>query len=181
MDGKKFHAEVKIAPENPAHLGVGGQINIQPAPGYRETLRARFLRPATVVNGLQQGLEAVLVRKESAGIIDALREIEPDLQDVKLGAEGKIYADITGMGRLVPINIMGDGVIKILAILVAILEMKESTDLSCRPEEDCQLTGSWCSKRVLGPRPRLFRGHQAVSPEAFRRLRPCDFNRETPA
>ena len=77
------------------------------------------------MNGLQQRLEAVLVRKELGGIIDALREIELDLQDVKLGAEGKIYADISGIGRLVPINIMGDGIIKILATLVAILEMKD--------------------------------------------------------
>lgn len=77
------------------------------------------------MNGLQQRLEAVLVRKESEGIIDALREIEPDLQDVKLGAGGKIYADIAGTGRLVPINIMGDDIIKMLTILVDILEMKD--------------------------------------------------------
>jgi len=125
MDGKKFHAEAKITPGNPANLGIGGQIDIQCAPDYRETLRASFIHPATIMNGLQQRLEAVLVRKELGGIIDALREIELDLQDVKLGAEGKIYADISGIGRLVPINIMGDGIIKILATLVAILEMKD--------------------------------------------------------
>jgi len=106
-------------------LELGGQINIQPAPGYKETLRASFIHPATIMNGLQQQLEAVLARKESEGIIDALRKIEPDLQDVKLGAGGKIYADIAGMGRLVPINIMGDGIIKMLTILVDILEMKD--------------------------------------------------------
>lgn len=125
MDGKRFHAEVKITPGNPANPGIGGRIGIRSAPDYKETLQASFLHPATIMNGLQQRLEAILVRKESQGIIDALREIEPDLQDVKLGAGEIIYADISGMGRLVPINIMGDGIIKILALLVAILEMKD--------------------------------------------------------
>ncbi len=126
VDGKRFHAEAKITPGNPAHhLGIGGQIDIRRAPDYRETLRASFIHPAAIMSGLHQQLEVVLVRKESQGIIDALREIEPNLQDVKLGAEGMIYADISGMGRLVPINIMGDGIIKILAILVTILEMKD--------------------------------------------------------
>ena len=125
VDGEKFHAEVKITPGNPTYLGVGGQVNIQPAPGYRETLRATFTRPATIMNGLQQRLEAVLVRKEAAGIIAALREIEPGLNDVKLGAGGKIYTDIAGIGKLVPINIMGEGIIKILRTLVDILEMKD--------------------------------------------------------
>jgi len=76
------------------------------------------------MSGLHQRLEAALVRKKSDGIIDALREIEPSLQDIRLGT-GKIYADITDMERLAPINIMGDGIIKILAILVTILNMED--------------------------------------------------------
>nr|VFK61086.1 MAG: ATPase/GTPase, AAA15 family [Candidatus Kentron sp. UNK]VFK69564.1 MAG: ATPase/GTPase, AAA15 family [Candidatus Kentron sp. UNK] len=124
-DEKPFHAEVRILPGNPAsYSGAGGQINVQSAPDYRETLLARFINPATIMSGLYQGLEAVLVRKESGGIIDALREIEPNLQDIRLGTGQMIYADITHMGRLLPINIMGDGIIKILSILVNILETK---------------------------------------------------------
>lgn len=128
VDGKPFHAEVKIVPGNPANLlgiSIGGQVNIQSASGYRESLRASFTNPATIMDGLYQRFEAVLVKKESGEIINALREIEPNLQDIRLGTGQMIYADITGIGRLVPIHIMGDGIIKILSILVAILETKD--------------------------------------------------------
>nr|VFJ98506.1 MAG: ATPase/GTPase, AAA15 family [Candidatus Kentron sp. LFY] len=132
VDEKSFHAEVKIVPWNPANfpgINTGGQVNTKPAPDYRETLRVLIVNPATIMNGLYQRLEAVLVRKESEGIIDALREIEPNLRDVKLGTGDKIYADIGDIGKLVPINIMGDGIIKILAILVGILETKDGVVL----------------------------------------------------
>nr|VFJ65605.1 MAG: ATPase/GTPase, AAA15 family [Candidatus Kentron sp. FM]VFJ70314.1 MAG: ATPase/GTPase, AAA15 family [Candidatus Kentron sp. FM]VFK18440.1 MAG: ATPase/GTPase, AAA15 family [Candidatus Kentron sp. FM] len=127
VDENAFHAEVKITQVHPTTLPGAdiGRINVTSVSDYKENLHASFINPGTIMNGLYQRLEAVLVRKESEGIIHALREIEPNLRDVRLGTGGKIYADITHMGRLVPINIMGDGIIKILAILVAILEMKE--------------------------------------------------------
>nr|VFK35069.1 MAG: ATPase/GTPase, AAA15 family [Candidatus Kentron sp. MB]VFK77145.1 MAG: ATPase/GTPase, AAA15 family [Candidatus Kentron sp. MB] len=127
LDERSFHAEVKIARNsiNSPGINTGGQINIQPAPDYRESFQCHFINPATIMNGLYQGLEAILVRKESDGIIEALREIEPKLRDLRLGTGEKIYADISDIGKLVPINIMGDGVIKILAILTTILETRD--------------------------------------------------------
>nr|VFJ47133.1 MAG: ATPase/GTPase, AAA15 family [Candidatus Kentron sp. DK]VFJ61044.1 MAG: ATPase/GTPase, AAA15 family [Candidatus Kentron sp. DK] len=130
VDGKPFHAEMKIIQGTAANYpGAGGQVNVQQVnvqseQNYRESLRANFINPATITAGLYQRIEAILVRKESGGIINALREIEPNLQDIRLGTGQMIYADIAGMGRLVPINIMGDGISKILAILSAILETK---------------------------------------------------------
>lgn len=123
-----FRAEIKIVPGNPTNslrVNMGGQVNTTPASGYRESFDTSFINPATITAAPYQRLEAILVRKELAGIIDALREIEPNLRDVRLGTGEKIYADIDGIGRLIPINIMGDGLIRILAILVAISEMKD--------------------------------------------------------
>jgi len=127
LDKKSLHAEVKIIQISPTDLpGINmGQVNVKPASDYRESLRASFTNPATIMSGLHQRLEATLVRKKSDWIIDTLQEIEPNLPDIRLGAGGKIFADIIGIERLVPINIMGDGIIKILAILVTILEMKD--------------------------------------------------------
>ncbi|MBT8419990.1 MAG: AAA family ATPase [Gammaproteobacteria bacterium] len=123
---KSFRAEAKLTQGNPTNLsGINtGQVNVKLAPDYREDFRASFTNPVTIMSGLHQRIEAVLVRKESEGIIDALREIEPKLLDISLGTGGTIYADITDIEKLIPINIMGDGIIKILAILVAILEGK---------------------------------------------------------
>nr|VFK60190.1 MAG: ATPase/GTPase, AAA15 family [Candidatus Kentron sp. TUN] len=117
VDGKSFHTEVKIEP--------GNQVNTQSAQNYSETLRVLLINSAVIMGGLHQRLDAVLVRKDSAGIINALREIEPNLQDIRLGTGEKIFVDIKDIERLVPIHIMGDGIIKILAILVAILETKD--------------------------------------------------------
>nr|VFJ56885.1 MAG: ATPase/GTPase, AAA15 family [Candidatus Kentron sp. FW] len=130
LDEKSFHAEVKITQGNPATPFPGvnlsiGQINIQPAPNYRDSLNASFTNPGTIMAGLYQRIEAVLIKKKSDEIIGALREIEPNLHDLRLGTGNMIYSDITGIERLVPINIMGDGIIKILSILVTISEMRD--------------------------------------------------------
>nr|VFJ42669.1 MAG: ATPase/GTPase, AAA15 family [Candidatus Kentron sp. FW] len=119
VDGRPFHTKVKIPRASPERVGI------QFASGYKESLRASFTNPMTIMTSLYPRLEAVLIRKELGGAIDVLREIEPDLQDIKLGVEGMIYADIAGIERLTPIHLMGDGIIKILALLTAILEMRD--------------------------------------------------------
>lgn len=126
QDEKSLHSEVNIQINDSTHPEFQvGQVNVKYASDYRENLHATFINPASIMNSLHQRLEAILVRKKSDEIIEALREIEPNLRDIKLGTGGKIYADIAGIGRLVPINIMGDGIVKILAILVTILERKD--------------------------------------------------------
>jgi len=118
LGDKLHHSEVKIIQiDESTH-----QVNIKHASDYRENLRASFINPESIMNSLHKRLEDILIRKKSDEIVDSLREIEPNLRDIKLGTEGIIYADITDIGKLVPINIMGDGIIKILAILVTIFE-----------------------------------------------------------
>ncbi|NIA03554.1 MAG: AAA family ATPase [Nitrospirae bacterium] len=52
-----------------------------------------------------------------------MRQIEPSLKNLSLGADGIIYCDI-GLDRLIPVNAMGGGMRKILSIILAISDTK---------------------------------------------------------
>lgn len=88
---------------------------------YRENLSAIFLSPNTIIANLGKRLEKAIIRKKTDIIIRALQEVEPNLTDIRMGDKGVVYADI-GIENLVPLNIMGDGVIRILSILSSISE-----------------------------------------------------------
>ncbi len=109
---EKFQTEIKLKQ---------GEIKF---PGnYEEKLRASFINPSTIMRDIDLRLDAILVRKDLGIIINALQEIESNLLDIRMGARGMVYADI-GIDKLVPLNIMGDGIRRILAILAAISERK---------------------------------------------------------
>ncbi|VFM96214.1 MAG: ATPase/GTPase, AAA15 family [Candidatus Kentron sp. G] len=109
-----FHAEIRLNDK---------RFEFMTTTHYKEYLKASFIYPRMGMDGLNHRLGAILVRKGLNKIINPLKEIEPNLSDIRIGAEGIIYAD-TGMDELLPINVMGDGIIKILTILVAMLEME---------------------------------------------------------
>jgi AAA15 family ATPase/GTPase len=109
---KKFQTKIKLKQ---------GEIKLYR--GYQEKLSSSFINPGTIMNGIDRKLDAILVRKDLGTIINALKEIEPNLTDIRIGARGTVYVDI-GIEKLVPLNIMGDGIRRILAILAAISERK---------------------------------------------------------
>lgn len=109
---KEFQTEIKLK-----------QGEIKLSRDYKEKLSASFISPKTIMNEMDRRLDAILVRKDLGIIINALKEIEPNLIDIRMGARGMVYADI-GIDKLVPLNIMGDGIRRILATLAAISERK---------------------------------------------------------
>lgn len=109
---KNFQTEIKLK-----------QGEIKLSRDYKEKLSASFINPRTIMNDIDRRLDAILVRKDLGTVVNALKEIEPNLIDIRMGARGMVYADI-GIDKLVPINIMGDGIRRILAILAAISERK---------------------------------------------------------
>jgi AAA15 family ATPase/GTPase len=134
IDGKDFQSGVKLnlGQSNLGQLNLGqlnlGQLNsveIKLAQNYKENLIGNFINPQTIMNNLDRRLDAMLVRKDLGTIVNAIKKIEPNLIDIRMGARGMIYADI-GIDKLVPINILGDGIRRILAILAAISERKNS-------------------------------------------------------
>lgn len=111
-DTQRFNTEIRLK-----------QGAIKFTKGYKEILNATFINPETIMKDIDRRLDAILVKKNLEQIVNALKEIEPALVDIRMGARGMVYADI-GIEQLLPLNIMGDGIRRLLAILAAILERK---------------------------------------------------------
>ena len=87
---------------------------------YDERLSCRYLNSKFDFYTSIDGLVNILKNKDEKFVIDALRIIEPKLQDFVL-SEREVLVDI-GMSQRIPINMMGDGARKLLAILTTIYE-----------------------------------------------------------
>jgi len=115
-DGKydeSFSAEISVS-----------QNTIRYSNQYKEKLRCVFHNPQEYnMAMLPQRIENLLVDKQMDGIIEALKEIDPKITDIHIGAAGLVYVDI-GLQKLLPINIMGDGIRRILSILAIVYEAR---------------------------------------------------------
>lgn len=90
---------------------------------YKEKLTCRYLNPKFDFYTSVEGLVDVIKNKDEAFIIEALKLIEPRLKDFVL-SQNEVLVDI-GLNKRIPINMMGDGVRKILSILTTIYECKD--------------------------------------------------------
>ncbi|AEF97101.1 AAA family ATPase [Methanotorris igneus] len=82
-----------------------------------------YLSPKMDMNDIAGWLNKLQISKEIGEIIEILQEIEPSIKDLRIGADGIIYCDV-GVKKLIPINVMGDGILKLLIILSAIYNAK---------------------------------------------------------
>lgn len=89
-----------------------------PPKGYKENLKGAYINPQTIFIDTQKRFDEIQVRKQIESIVDVLKEIDDSLVDISLGKD-VIYCDI-GLDRLMPINVMGDGMYRLLAIVLAI-------------------------------------------------------------
>lgn len=87
---------------------------------YTEKVLCHFLNEKTIMGGgLDKKVERLVVEKRIDRIVTVLQKIEPAITAVSLGASGMIYVD-TGGSKLMPLNVMGDGIRRMLSILVTI-------------------------------------------------------------
>jgi AAA15 family ATPase/GTPase len=92
------------------------------AADYQEDFKCAFLNPKTFFIDMDKRMENLLIQKRFSSIIQVLQSIEAKLINVSMGGtSGMIYVDI-GSSHLLPLNILGDGMRRILAILVAIAD-----------------------------------------------------------
>lgn len=90
---------------------------------YIELRKGVFISDNTMRRDLVGRFDNIQKRKEKDQVIDILKNIEPKLKDIVLGQEGFIYIDL-GLDNLMPLQLMGDGMIKILVVVLAILDTK---------------------------------------------------------
>jgi AAA15 family ATPase/GTPase len=99
-------------------------MRIELPPNYSEKLFGLFIPPRKYIQDTVNRLENIKFRKEEHVIIKILQEIEPELKSLDILANNVIAADI-GRKNLIPINLMGDGINRLLAIILAIYERKD--------------------------------------------------------
>lgn len=95
---------------------------------YSENLSCSFINPKTSMNQMDKHVEGLLVQKELDRVIAILQGIEPQLSDIRLGAGSMIWVDI-GREKLLPLNIMGDGMRRVLAFISTVSAMKNGVVL----------------------------------------------------
>ncbi len=91
---------------------------------HKEELRGVFINAKTLFQDLGTRFNNIQIRKQTDRIVKILRQIEPSLIDLSLGTDGIVYCDV-GLDRLVPINVMGDGMFRLLSIISAISDTQD--------------------------------------------------------
>ncbi|OIP42780.1 hypothetical protein AUJ95_01320 [Candidatus Desantisbacteria bacterium CG2_30_40_21] len=119
---------INLAFRNHQNQKFQGQISLKESKtsfmgNYKEDLLCLYLNPKTIMVQIDKQMEGLLVQKKLDTVISVLKDIEPKVADIRMGAGGMIYVDI-GIDKLVPVNIMGDGMRRILAMMAAIAAMK---------------------------------------------------------
>ena len=89
---------------------------------YSEQLKCLYLSPRYDSNASIEGLQNIYMNKDEAFLSEALRVIEPKAKN-PLFMDNVMYVDI-GLPKRIPINLMGDGIRKIVSFLTSIYECR---------------------------------------------------------
>jgi len=88
---------------------------------YTDTLKGVFINPRTIMEDTAERFTEVQIKKQERTILKILQRVEPGLADLSIGAENILYCDI-GFTRRLPINVVGEGLNKLLSIILAIYD-----------------------------------------------------------
>lgn len=107
-----YHTELIIDPAEEA------SAHAKTEKAYNEALYAEYIPSGNVMLNADEKLAQIIVDKRESEIVEALKIIEPRIKDIVL-INKKIMVDI-GLKSRLPINVLGDGVRKVLSVLLAI-------------------------------------------------------------
>lgn len=85
---------------------------------YKESLYSEYLPSSYMQIPIAEKYAQVVADKQEQQIIDILRSIEPKIIDMQL-VGNNLLVDV-GLARRLPINVMGDGVRKLISIILSI-------------------------------------------------------------
>jgi len=92
--------------------------------GTKESsVRGVFVGPATKFDWKNR-FASIQRKKRVNELISSLKEIEPDISDIRINEIGILEADI-GLRKLIPVNLMGGGIANSLSIILAMLDSKD--------------------------------------------------------
>jgi len=115
----------KPAINNTSKLIIEGERTFKAvrANNYNEKARAIYINSKPVFNSVVERVDRIITNKQDEEIVDVLKNIEPKITKISVSANKIVKVDI-GLASLIPINVMGDGIKKLLTILTAIYDVK---------------------------------------------------------
>ena len=116
--GKSQNYQARIYQTQP---GDGLNYAQLPDGNYKESLRSGYLTAPICDSSL---VDNMLNAKRKDSLLRALRFIDPDIRDIKTGADGAISVDI-GLDRFIPINLLGRGIAHTLNMLSSIEKQRK--------------------------------------------------------
>ena len=122
IDGLKISFKKDKKPYQDVYISIKN-AEIKLSKVYRENVLAKYLNSQIILINEIIDLSSMVKKKQIKSIIDILKEIEPNLIDIQIANNNSIYFDI-GKEELLPINIMGDGIRRVLAVLSAMYDMQ---------------------------------------------------------
>lgn len=85
---------------------------------YEEELKCIYLTASEPYHDNAKQYAAILTNKQEKFVINILKEIEPSLKDIVL-ADKELLADM-GFKKRIPIQMLGDGIRKLLSLIISI-------------------------------------------------------------
>ncbi len=102
-----------------------GRIKVRQSKDYKETLSGVYINSKFAFSIAVDNLASIINEKQEGVIVEILRQVEPRIKSISVLKSG-INVDI-GLSRLIPINMLGDGIRKILAIITSLYACKGGT------------------------------------------------------
>lgn len=99
------------------------RLKIRKPKDYKETLSGVYINSKFAFSIAVDKLMAVIKEKQEDVVVKVLQQIEPKIKSISILKSG-VNVDV-GLSRLVPINMLGDGVRKMLAIITSLYGCKE--------------------------------------------------------
>jgi AAA15 family ATPase/GTPase len=104
-----------------------GKKEIKPSgpKDYEQTFDGEYISFASpsASPSLSAKFDKAQINKQVDAIVEVLKRIIPALKDLRMGAAGVINCDI-GLPNMIPINVFGQGMQRILSILLAIVSQR---------------------------------------------------------
>ena len=125
INGIQLESSIVLSHNTGASVEYEQKVKIDSS--YKENLACRYLTPKYDFYTSIEGLADVIKNKDEQFILDALRLIEPKINDIVL-SQNEVLVDI-GLNKRIPINMLGDGVRKMLSVLTTIYECRDGVVL----------------------------------------------------
>lgn len=127
MNGLSFEYSIKKGKSkesrefNSTVKWTGKNIQRDIPENYKDSLKGIFVNANYGFGDNTRRYNDIRIKKQEEKILKILQRIEPGIHDLTVGSDDILYCDV-GFDELVPVNVVGEGINRLLSIILAIYE-----------------------------------------------------------